>query len=561
MPYELQIQSPDAPLKRVKLEGQGCTLGRAHSNDLCYPEDASLSRRHLNIAGDGANWTVEDLGSKNGTLVNGTRLNGKHLLQPGDRLTVGQLMISFVDPELGPQESSVIFVPGTSPELHPSATVMTSLEGLLSGDSSADTQGVATGRTAQRPQREFDLPIVRALIRAGRELVGDQPLEELFTLILDLSIDAVGAERGVLLTIEGEGGLRTRAEHGEGFRISTTIRDRVLQNKASVLVKDVAQEQALLNQHSISEQQIHSLMAVPLQTESSVIGLIYLDSRLFVREFTPDDLNLLTILANVAAIRLERERLRIMEENERRRTRDLEQAAEIQRGILPLSAPQVAGLDLAGYNAPCRTVGGDYYDFIQYPDGRVGVVLGDVAGKGMSAALLMSSLQARVQLLFEDASNLATMMERLDKAVSTNCPSNRFITMFMCMIDPANSEMFYCNAGHNPALLIRASGEVTQLSAVGTVLGILPDLGYEQQVASLGEGDLIAIYSDGVTEEVDRNDAEFGEERLTRLLVENRHKPAQVVVDVVKRALDEWAAGAPPADDVTLVVARRSPTV
>ena len=125
------------------------------------------------------------------------------------------------------------------------------------------------------------------------------------------------------------------------------------------------------------------------------------------------------------------------------------------------------------------------------------------------------------------------------------------------MIDPANGEMLYCNAGHNPAFLIRKSGEMIKLEAVGTVLGILPELGYEQQHAELEDGDMVAIYSDGVTEAVNHDDEEFGEDRLERLLVENRDKSAQAAVDLVTRALDDWADGAPPADDVTLVVVRR----
>lgn len=554
MSYELQIQTPDAEIRRITLDTERYSLGRAHSNDLCYPDDASLSRRHLKIERDGKGWVVVDLGSKNGTLVNGVRLRGKRQLAPGDRLTVGQLLISFVDPAQGPSES-VVFVPDAEPELNPSSTVMTSLEGLLSGEPTGEIDPRSAARSEAR--RAFDLPVVRALIRAGRELAGDQSLEELFQLILDLSIDAVGAERGVLMTVE-DGRLQSKAVHGEGFRISTTVRDRVMQNKTSVLVRDIEQEKALLNQISISEQQIHSLIAVPLQTENEVIGLVYVDSRLFVREFTPDDLNLLTVLANVAAIRIDHERHKRLRQLEHRRTVDLQQAAEIQRALLPKLAPRVAGLELAGHNAPCRTVGGDYYDFIAYPDGRVAVVLGDVAGKGMSAALLMSSIQARVQLLAEEADDLGALMGRLDRSISANCPNNRFITMFMCLVEPRSGRATYCSAGHNPALVVRASGEVETLEALGTVLGILPELGYAEQAIRLEPGDLLAVYSDGVTEAVCAADEEFGEKRLAELLLQKRGESAQSIVDAVTAALDEWTGNAPPADDVTLVVARRT---
>jgi sigma-B regulation protein RsbU (phosphoserine phosphatase) len=555
---DLIILTPDHQSRRFPLDGDRVTLGRAHSNDLCYPEDASLSRRHIQFQHTADGWIAEDLGSKNGTLRNGSRMDGPITLRPGDRISAGHLMISIVDPE-APSRESVIFVAGEGPEEQPNATIMTSLEGLMSGEATAPLlQPRQPGGEVSRGQA-FNTPIVRALVRAGRELAGHRPLGELFKLILDLSIEAVGAERGVLMTLEGEE-LVSRSVHGDGFRISTTVRDKVVQEKNSVLVRDLTQDEAFAKQHSISEQQIQTMMAVPLQTEDRVIGLIYVDSRSFVRAFTPDDLNLLTVLANVAAIRIERERLAEMELRERRRTVDLEQAAEIQRGILPRGHPVIDWIDLAGHNAPCRTVGGDYYDFIPYDDGRVAVVLGDVAGKGMSAALLMSNLQARVQLLAEMPQDLATLMSRLDQSVSINAPANRFITLFFGVIDPAKGELTYCNAGHNPPLVIRASGEVDRLPAKGTVLGILPEIGYEQQSIEFKPGDMIAIYSDGITEAVSNEDEdeEYGEDRLAELLVANRDKGAVAIIDAVLEHLMEFTDSAPAEDDITLLVARRT---
>jgi serine phosphatase RsbU (regulator of sigma subunit) len=218
----------------------------------------------------------------------------------------------------------------------------------------------------------------------------------------------------------------------------------------------------------------------------------------------------------------------------------------------------IAGLELAGYNAPCRTVGGDYYDFIPYGEGRLALVLGDVAGKGMAAAMLMSSLQARVRLLTETPGPLAALMNRLDRSIAATCPRNRFITLFLCILDPASGEAVYCNAGHNPALLVRSTGEVETLEAVGTVLGILPDLGYEEQHDRFGDGDLIAIYSDGVTEATGRDGEEFGQQRLAELLVKMRDRNAEDIVKAVTDALDSWCLSDVSEDDVTLVVARRT---
>jgi sigma-B regulation protein RsbU (phosphoserine phosphatase) len=296
---------------------------------------------------------------------------------------------------------------------------------------------------------------------------------------------------------------------------------------------------------------------VPLQAEERVIGLIYVDSRSFVRSFDGNDLNLLTVLGNVAAIRIEHERLAEVEQAERLMERDLEQAAIIQRGLLPEAPPKLAAVALAGHNASCRTVGGDYYDFLPYPDGRVGLVLGDVSGKGIPAAILMASLQARVHLLAEEPSDLAKMMGRLNRILAGHCPSNRFVSLFFCILDPATGAIVYCNAGHNPPLLLRGSGHVDRLTGSGPVLGILPDVPFTQRTATMEPGDLLLLFSDGVTEAVSPSTEEFGEERLVQELLASGDADPRDVIDRILLALGAWSAGAPPADDVTLLAARR----
>jgi serine phosphatase RsbU (regulator of sigma subunit) len=335
------------------------------------------------------------------------------------------------------------------------------------------------------------------------------------------------------------------------------VRDRVLNEKSSVLVRDAQLDEAFRERMSIVEQKVRTLMAVPLQTKDRTIGLIYVDSPDMFRAFTKDDLSLLTVMANVAAIRIEHARLSEVEELERRMARELDQAAEIQRSFLPAGAPQVDGADLAGYNVPCRTVGGDYFDFFKYPNGRVAMVLGDVSGKGMPASLMMMGLQARVQVLADEPENLAAVINRLNKITCRNCPSNRFITFFFCVLDPTTGELAYCNAGHNPPVLVRAGGSVEYLDGGGPVLGILPIANYSEYRARVEPGDVLAIYSDGVTEATNAREEEFGDEAFAAVLKANRHKSAPEIVDAVTQALTAFAAGSPAADDITLVVARR----
>jgi serine phosphatase RsbU (regulator of sigma subunit) len=543
MPRELSITSPDGTITKTRLEGQSFSLGRSSANELCFPDDVGLSRQHMTLEREGEVWMLRDLGSKNGTFLNGTRVAGRARLNPGDRIVASRVVMVY-DPSEVDANKTVLFE-GTVLSRPSEQTVSTTLEHLLQGESKEKSPFAPQWGSA-----------VTALLRAGRELAARRPLPELFSVILNLATEAVSARRGVLMTLEKKE-LVVQASKGEGFRISTAVRDRVIDAKTSLLVRDVSMDEALRQRLSIVEHSVRALMAVPLQTDNNVIGLIYVDSPQFPREFSGDDLNLLTVMANVAAIRIERDRLSEVEQAEKLMASELEQAAEIQRQFLPSVAPVLPGLELAGYNAACRTVGGDYYDFLPYADNRVGIVIGDVAGKGMPAALMMTSLQAKVQALAEMPGDPAVVVARLNRSLAATCPRNRFITFFFSIIDATSGDIAFCNAGHNPPLLIRADGRVERLEGGGPVLGILPAMTYQRQQCHMDPGDLLVLYSDGVTEAADPAGEEF-EDRLPELAVKVRDRSAAEIVQAVHEAVRDWIAGQPPADDVTVVVARRT---
>ena len=543
------VHPPGGSPREESLGTDRIVVGRSHECDLCFRDDASLSRRHFSLERHGDGWFVLDLGSKNGTRVNGAALRARTRLAPGDRVEAGQVVVVF---EPGhPGTESVRFYPGEEPG--PDRTIVAELDGVLHEVSSQPDLPSTGGGPSPLP---LESTAVRALIQAGRELSGRRPLGELFPLILTLSMEAVGAERGAVLILE-DGELRSQAVRGESLLISSSVRDKVLQEKKSILVADLL-EHDLKNQMSLVGQQIRSVMAVPLQAEDRVIGMIYVDNRDVVRPFTPHDLNLLTVLGNVAAIRIEHERLIEIEQAERLMERDLRQAAEIQRGLLPTGAPGVAGLELAGHNAPSRGVGGDYYDFLPGEDGSVTLVLGDVCGKGMAAAMMMSALQARVHLLTETGGDLGTFLARLNRSLAARCPANRFVSLFVATIDPGTGAMTSCSAGHNPPLLRRAGGAIEVIQGGGPVLGILPDAAFTPVRHTLEPGDVLLIYSDGLTEAADDAGREFGTERLSQILATCADSPPAAIVARVLAEVGRWTAGTPLADDLTLVVARRA---
>ena len=548
------------------------TLGRSSACQLCFPDDIGISRQHLSLTCDGQQWWVEDLGSKNGTLVNDTVIDRPTRVGPADQIRAGHVTLQFRDGESRQHNYGVEFVDQPDSNLltpdrrDTSTTTEVADLDMVLGESQIGVQSVfGLSKTDLNKTNVFQgNPQVRALIRAGRELAGHRPLNELFEVIMDLSMEAVFAGRGVLMTLvdqKGEDQLEVRAARGAGFKISSTVRDRVIKDKTSLLVRDAQMDQALREQKSIVMQKVRSFIAVPLQTQDRVIGLIYVDSPDLIREFTREDLGLLTVMANVAAIRIEHARLNEVEATERILAQELDQAAQIQMALLPTVAPQIQGLDIAGRTLASRTVGGDYYDYLNFPDGRFGMIVGDVAGKGLPASLLMSSLQARVQVLFEDGEQLAEKITRLNKATAANCPDNRFITFFMTVMDPATGKLIFCNAGHNPPILVRASGGSTSLSGDkiggGFMLGIFAGAKYTQAEEVMQPGDVLVLFSDGVTEAADPTDQEFGEARLLALVESLKDRPAAEIVDAIHANVAQFAEGAPQADDITVVVARR----
>ena len=260
--HDIQILSPDGKSRILPLQGERITLGRSSAADLCFADDTGLSRQHLAIEREGEGWALNDLASKNGTILNGTRVAARTPLKPGDRIMAGHLILVYDGSSSRPTKPVVIFDPDAADdeeEHTSSSTVITNLEGAIRPDkSSGESQGFAAIQFS-------------ALVRAGNELSGHRPLPELFRFILDLAIGAVKADRGVLLVIE-DGELVVRANKGEGFRISTAVRDRVLNTGSSVLVRDTSIDDAFRERKSIVEQNIRTLMAVPLQTRDQIIG-------------------------------------------------------------------------------------------------------------------------------------------------------------------------------------------------------------------------------------------------------------------------------------------------
>ncbi len=546
---ELLISGPEGSSTNVELHEPKLSLGRSADNDLAYPDDPWLSRYHLTFEKHDDGWILQDCASRNGTVVNAVSLKEPHRVRSGDRIYAGHLTIEVREKVPEGSKPVISFVTQEEERITREATIVTSLDKLLGKGSSASAR-------AERDVTLNTTRVVGALIRAGQELAGHRPLDELFQVILKLALSAMEAKRGVIMTLE-EGDLVVRASEGDGFSISTSVRDRILREKCSLVISDAQLDDALRQQRSIMIHRVRSMMGVPLQTGDRVIGLIYVDNGAVLRPFSQEDLDLLTVMANVAAIRIEHARLAEVEQSEKLMELELAQASEIQAMLLPTTAPVYPGYDLAGHNLPCRTVGGDYYDFVPYEDGRLALVVGDVSGKGMPAALLMSSLQARVQMLRETNPDPASAVTLLNRNLAERCPLGKFITFFYALLDPVSGSLHYSNAGHNYPLLLRANGSVEMLKGGGLVLGLFPMAHYETHETHLEPGDMLALYSDGVTEASSPAGDEFGEDALADFLTQRKSDPCEHLVAELIGYLRSWHGSNAFTDDFTIVLVKR----
>jgi sigma-B regulation protein RsbU (phosphoserine phosphatase) len=301
-------------------------------------------------------------------------------------------------------------------------------------------------------------------------------------------------------------------------------------------------------------------LCVPIEADDKRLGLLVVadkESRTGVGPFSEADRRMLGLFANQAAIALENARLHLQALEKERLERELDLAADIQRQLLPKHLPDVAGFEFAGWSRPARHVGGDYYDVRRVEDGGVHLVLGDVSGKGMPAALLVSTLHSAMRLLAGSRPFDGDLFASLNQHIVSSSASNKFITMTAAKLDPETGVVDYVNAGHNPPLLVRRAGAVEELPAGGLPLGIFASALYRVGRVELEAGDLLCIYSDGITECEAPAGEEFGDLRLKGLLREATGKPLTEVVEQLDRAVVGFAAGGPQGDDQTVVLLRR----
>lgn len=548
---QLIFQNTDRTAEKVPLTRLRTTIGRSARSDVCIP-DAFASRLHAEVRQEGDGFWLQDLGSANGTRYNGQVVKMPVPLLDGGEIQIGETRIVF-DDERSDSLRSMTLIADHTEALDPSKTISLQSRKI-------PTTELLKGQFSSRTE------LLGLISKVGVALLAASGLDDTLNQVASLVFEAVPAERCIIMLRDEKVGdemkimvarVRNSEEPLNEVRISRTVMDEVLKNGKSVLTADAQHDPRFASQ-TIALQGIRSVLAVPLSVdERNIFGLIYADSPTWETTFTEEHLNILTTLASVASIRVENATLLEERFQRERMERELELATEIQQRFQPSAPPLMDGYQFQGISFSCFEIGGDYYDFIERDDGRMLIALGDVSGKGTAAALLMSSLHAAIHAQAAAKSSLAEMVTSVNKYLAENTPTNRFVTLFAAELDPRSGGLKYINAGHNPPLIGRADGTITQLSSGGFPLGIIHGAEFELGETHLDIGEALVVYSDGVSEAVNPEDEEFGMERLSEVVKKNMNASAAGMRDKVESALSAFTQTAPANDDITLVIVKR----
>ena len=556
---KLRIESGDSPTQELELISSETTIGRGVGNTVHF-RDPWLSRTHARIVARDRGHEIEDLNSRNGTFVNGVSITKALPLGNGDVIALGDIRITYLV-----QTGASLHVAEAALPLVGKGTVILNSEDLrLDRYQEAFRKSRAKEAVATVDPLEFWW---LALNEAASALISHFPLDQLVQRIVEIVLRVVPAERGALLLRRetGAGNLEVMARRGyterEEIRISKTIIEVVLEAKNAILTLDAQADERFDGAVSILMQGIRSILCVPLVNNNrDVIGLIYLDDRLASEVFSESALRLVGLIANMAAVKVENCYLLEQQIEKKRMEEQLAVGSQIQRGLLPAEEPMLPGYELfAGYQS-CYEVGGDYYDFIQKEDGKLALVIADISGKGVGAALLMAVLQASLRALVNAIDEPAELIRQLNRVLVKSSPNNKFATIFYAELDPETHELEYVSGGHNPTLLA-IGNEIRELGSSGPVVGIVPSATFQSHKLTLPPGSTLVLYTDGVTELNDEAGQEFGTERLAKVVREGQGQDLRWLVERVHEEMVSFARSHRFDDDSTMVVLRRIPQV
>jgi serine phosphatase RsbU (regulator of sigma subunit) len=538
---EVTVYSPLFSPFRQPLQGPSVSIGRA--SDCSIPiKDRYLSRKHAEIIASGNSWVLKDLGSANGTYLNGARVERDEKLRPGDRIRLGDTEIVFESVERSTDRFIAVADSGASP-----------------------TIAIPVHDISDKPEAQ-DVARLQTLTMLARELIEDRPMDELFGFIVDRVMEHLSPSRAAIALLGPDGRSFTKVEvrrqdesDASELTISHTLLTEIVEEKKALAYVDVEADEKLRTAKSIIMQGIHSILCSPLMIGNAVVGVLYVDYLFTQRSISEDDVRLVAQIGRFAATKLETTRLREEAIQKRIMDEELKTASSIQRRLLPAAPAGIDGFTFVGRNQPCRTVSGDYYDFAIRPDGRVYFVIGDVSGKGVTAGLMMAGLQVAFRIFSKTDPDPATLVTQLNVALKENLPQSKFVTLFLGRLDTKTGLIEYVNAGHTPPLWISKDG-ATELTDSDLLLGVISRAEFTNRQLELAPGDSLVLFTDGVTEARNSDDGnDLDSMTIGSALVKLHGSPAEEMANSVNETVLQHVGDAENLDDdVTLLVVSRA---
>lgn len=545
----LQILKGPSEGSTINLDGDRFILGRNPECAIVIPV-TSVSREHAQILKIGGKFFIEDKQSRNGTFVNNQAINARTALKNNDRIRICDFIAAFLDVANGEVEEED---PHEADDAGPSTfeATLTATSNLLLDTAPAEK--------------------LRLLVEISNNLSRTLELQPLLPKIADSLFSLFRqADRCFLITADGDKlqprVTKTRRPGDEGnARFSRSIVKKALEEAKAFLSDDASRDDRIQLSQSVVDFRIRSVMCAPLcRADGKAFGVIQLDTQDRAKKFTQEDLKLLVSVANQAAISLENARMLDNAVRQERVDRDLQLAKKVQESFLPRNTPKVPGYEFYGFYESAREVGGDYYGYIPLGDGRIVAAVGDVAGKGVPASLVMAKLSSDIRFTMLTDSNPSKSVARLnDLLYEFTSQMDRFVTLIASIIDPTTHEVTMVSAGHASPFLYRpATGEVIEAmpkNCGGLPLGMMDGMDYESAKITIQPGESLIMFTDGVDESMSKEGKRFELEGIIRVIKEAGNGSPKEIGEKLVAAVKAHAIGRDPHDDVTvLIVGRRS---
>ncbi len=548
--------------QRYEISKAETVLGRHPDCDVTIDVGA-VSRQHARVHATGEQgYELEDLKSRNGTFLNGQLINGRTVLRDGDLIRICDVEYSFnaeLDSGFKADDSSVL-ADGSS-----FGVLLVDDEGQSGAARAVSTKLDIRGSHHGSQLTTTSEVRLNAMLEISQNLGRAVKLDDVLPKVLNTLFKVfLQADRAFIVLREGgelvPRWIKTRHEEQQDtFRISRTVMKEVMESKQAIISLDASSDERFEMANSISDFRIRSIIVAPLlDSDGQPLGAIQMDTLDSKRHFEAGDLEILASIATQAGVAIENAQLHEQVVQQQRVEQDMELARNVQRAFLPEKNPGVEGYEFYSYYHPADQIGGDYYDYIPLPDGRLAIIVADVVGHGVAAAMLMAKLSAETRFLLASESNPALAITRLNQRLST-LGVEKFVTFLCLVLEPQSGRLEIVNAGHMAPLWLKPDGCVQEPGdeAVGVPLGILDEFEYELASIEVEHGDRLVLYTDGINEAPNQTGELFGIQRLQQLVAEGQGA-LQIVGQGIVDKVTQFIEGTQRADDMCLVILGRA---